>query len=214
MEIDHKTLLDNGVDTGETYWNSDQGVPFYDATEDGRPNFRCHHCGKHGSNIRYFVFFLHKPTKKVIVVGQICAKKLNLGSKEQLDLQKRANAWRKTQKREIWGHANPEKYEFLQQKITDTENEFLKSLWDGLRKYGSLTEKQDIALERFMERKDGPRPGRPASEKQINLITRLMGEREMSDESFNRATDMLESGLTIMQASAWIERLLQLPKED
>lgn len=56
LEIRHDLLARFGVETGTSDQQSAANVPWYDATQDGRPNYRCHHCGKHGSNIRYFVF--------------------------------------------------------------------------------------------------------------------------------------------------------------
>lgn len=208
------------------------GVPWYDATQDGRPNYRCHHCGKHGSNIRYFVFFLHKPTKVVITVGQICAKKLNLGTKEELEFQKRNADYQKLARRRAWRKGHEAEYDFLQAYINAHAeggpfNEFFDSLWHGLLKYGSLTERQLNALtyrmEKWRELSDRQQrsqensrafgaPEVSATVRQIDFIKTLIAEREMADEARTKANTMLEEGLGRKQASAWIERLKTLPR--
>lgn len=153
LEIRHDILARHGVETGTSDRYSSTNVPFYDAQEDGRPNYRCHHCGKHGSNIRYFCFFLHKPSGQVIVVGQICAKKLSLGSREELDFQKRADEFRRMRQRHQWVDNHQEEFNFLKEySEADYYAEFLDSLWKGLQQYGSLTDKQTDALGRWMSR--------------------------------------------------------------
>jgi hypothetical protein len=189
----------------------DGPTPWYDATEDGRPNYRCHHCGKHGSNIRYFVFFLHKPSKVVITVGQICAKKLNLGSKDELDLQSRAKAYRRAHQREIWGQHNPELFAVIDG--GKDSNEFLASLYTALGRFGHLTPRQTCAVEKFAERQSDSKPfSAPASDKQVSFIKSLLAGREMASESRIKAEEQLAAGLTKDKASAWIKRLLELPK--
>lgn len=163
MEIRHDILAAHGVETGVSDRYSATNVPFYDAREDGRPNFRCHHCGKHGSNIRYFCFFLHKPTKKVIVVGQICAKKLSLASREELDFQKRAEDFRRMQARRVWVEMHKDEYEYLKaydegHQAGGFYSEFLSSLWDQLQRKSFLSDRQLEALHQNMERRQVQQP--------------------------------------------------------
>lgn len=228
FEIRRDVLERNGVDLAG-------GIPWYDATKDGRPNYRCHHCGKHGSNIRYFVFFLHKPTKVVITVGQICAKKLNLGTKEELEFQKRNRDYQRLARRRAWRKGHEAEYDFLADYIKKHAeggpyNEFFDSLWNGLSKYGSLTEKQMNALkyrmetwgnltERQQRRHDDTRsfgsesgPTVAATQRQLNFIKTLMAEREMSADARTKAEQMVEAGLTKTLASQWITRLKELPR--
>jgi hypothetical protein len=54
--------------------------------------------------------------------------------------------------------------------------------------------------------------GAGATDKQIAFIRTLIDEREMTDEGREGAERGLEQGLTKVQASAWIGRLLELPK--
>lgn len=159
VAINHATLAAYGVHTGNTDAYSTTGVPFYDPADDGQPRYRCHHCGKHGTNIRYFIFFLHKPSEKVVVVGKICAKKLGLASKEELNLQKQAAAWRRANARDHWSEAHADVVDFLQEYSAQREAggifiEFYDSLARGLAKYKSLTDRQVISLRQSM----GSRP--------------------------------------------------------
>ncbi len=230
FEMNHSTLRAHGIDTGINNRHSAAGVPWYDATQDGRPNFRCHHCGKHGSNIRYFTFFLHKPTSVVITVGQICAKKLNLGTKEELDLQKRANAFRTAKERGRWVEDHKEEADFLAaydeaHRAGGRYNEFFASLFEQLQQKGSLSDKQVIVLHQGMEREkrwqaenadrklgEVTRTDDPPTEKQLSFINRLMDDRQMPDANRKAAREKFDAGLTKAQAGRWIERLLALPK--
>jgi hypothetical protein len=153
ININYSRLREHGV---ELEGEGIERVPFYDAREDGRPNYRCHHCGKHGSNIHYFCFFLHKPTKQVIVVGQICAKKADLASREELDFQK-SKAYRQQAKLREWIKHHKAEYDFLREYDEQhAENgffvEFFSSLWEKLQRFGYLTEGQLAGLGRWMER--------------------------------------------------------------
>jgi hypothetical protein len=231
MEIRHDVLARFDVKTGSSDQQSAHNVPWYDATQDGRPNYRCHHCGKHGSNIRYFVFFLHKPSKVVITVGQICAKKLNLGSKDELDLQKRANAFRRLHERGEWVRNHPAEHDFLknydaQRQDGGKYNEFFESLWEGIQKYGSLTDKQLNALSHQIERWNSLSDKAKASyyaqrawnqdtpamtHKQRAFIEKLMETREMTDEARQKAHEIVPT-LNKKTASNWISKLLSLPE--
>lgn len=153
--IDHGILSAHGVEkTGVN------GVPWYFGTKGshaGEPLYRCHHCGKHGSNIRYFVFYLHIPTKKVIVVGQICSKKLDLADRDQLDLQKRAAAWRLQEEQSKWVREHMTETAFLEEYKTQREaggifHEFFDSLHGHIVRYHRLTDKQLVALQNAMKR--------------------------------------------------------------
>jgi hypothetical protein len=228
-EIRQDVLAAHGVPGGT--------IPWYDATQDGRPNYRCHHCGKHGSNIRYFVFFLHKPSKVVITVGQICAKKLNLGSREELDFQKRNEAYKRLARRRAWRDDHQVEYDFLQaydkaHSEGGPYNEFFESLWAGLGKYGSLTPKQLNALgyriekwgemtERQQRTQDSQRlfgqaPEATASvsatEKQINFIKLLMNERAITADQRTKADAMIERGISKATATEMITKLKTYPR--
>lgn len=52
-----------------------------------------------------------------------------------------------------------------------------------------------------------------ASDKQINFIRGLMGEREVTEEQRKKAEEQIEVGLDMEQASKWITRLKELPKK-
>lgn len=215
LEVRHDVLARHGIETGVSDRYSSTNVPFYDAQEDGRPNFRCHHCGKHGSNIRYFVFFLHKPSKQVIVVGQICARKLNLASKADLDFQKRAERYRLEQSRHQWVQDHQPEFTYLEDYDTQHAkggyySEFLESLWDQVQRKSFLSDKQLAALQQNMERtqaRDGDRhqgqvvlrDARP-TEKQMNLINSLCDQLGC-DKAF------VEQIKTRIEASACINRL-------
>lgn len=54
---------------------------------------------------------------------------------------------------------------------------------------------------------------REASDRQKNWINDLLNERELTDEQRAEAEKRLEAGLTMKVASAWIDRLLTLPKK-
>jgi hypothetical protein len=165
--VRHTTLAHHGVETGNSDVRSTLGVPFYDPGEQGRPTYRCHHCGKHGSNIRYFVMFLHEPSKQVVIVGQICAKKLNLASKADLDLQRRRDEFQRREAEESWVVEHPAEYTFLKDhhEAQPFFSEFLNSLWESVNKYGRLTDRQLAALRSNMERV-AERKAREADRKQ------------------------------------------------
>lgn len=154
VEIDHRLLARHGVETGSSDPHSVTSVPFYDATEDGRPNFRCHHCGKHGSNIRYFCFFLHKPTHQVIVVGRVCAEnRLSLSSREEFE--SFLNRRDRTNAHAQWARSHADEVNYLKEYRNQHQaggmfQEFLDSLVTKLDQYGSLTENQINGLRKWM----------------------------------------------------------------
>lgn len=149
--VHHDILGKLGVDTRSTDPHSIGNVPF-DEHKTGDPNFQCRHCHKRGKGIRYFLFFLHKPTGKVVVFGRDCAERFELASGGQLKIERERDKWEKS-----FEHLHPEEYAFLlayhnQREAGGTYIEFLDSLWIRLGRIGSLTDKQLEGCRKWMSR--------------------------------------------------------------
>lgn len=104
---------------------------------------------------------------------------------------------------------------------TDGQLNYIKSLSESLgiaTPYDSTPTREDASLlinslkARLTEQRQANAPQEPsATERQMSFINRLMDERSMSSEARIEARRQFDAGLTKARASAWIERLLELP---
>lgn len=62
-------------------------LPYWRDSVPGRYN-GCDHCGQSGQ--RYLALFIHEPTQQVVVTGTICANRLSLASRSELDARRHA----------------------------------------------------------------------------------------------------------------------------
>lgn len=197
MAIRHDILARNGIETGSSDQHSPVGVPFH---PEGKPNYQCHHCHKRGRGIRYFIFFVHKPTNEVVTFGRDCARRFEMATKEQLDIESYRQRWERSQN--SWAARHPDEYAYLRAYNEQHQKgglfvEFFETLWTKLQQYGSLTDGQVNGLRKWMvngkpwERVAKPRqvtpeeadrkkaevthPEEPATPKQKEYIYKLLG---------------------------------------
>lgn len=112
---------------------------------------RCAHCGKHGSQIRYSVLFLHVPTNEPVWFGHVCAIEANLAGVDALFAKRakeaaerriiKARAW-------YWAEANLDVTEWMH--ANKERNHFPESLLASLLRNGELTEKQTAAARKWI----------------------------------------------------------------
>jgi hypothetical protein len=185
---------------------------------------QCDHCG---AKLRYVAILHHKPTDGLIEVGETCLD--NRFSQATADFHKMREAARRDREHKSWALNHVDEHNFLRKYHEAYEaggkfSDFLDSLWKGLQKYGSLTPKQTAVLQNRIvkskqwEAEQASRPvpipaaePKPASEKQLSFINSLMEERQMTPEGRQEARRQFDAGLTMSQASRWIERLKTLP---
>lgn len=120
----------------------------------------CCHCGNR--RIRYWLFFLHEPTGKVVAVGQRCASTLSLASREDIArreqierrrLDEKLSGWRAADERNERAYCDLLASEDAKGGSGAAGNEFVDSLLKYARRHGELTEGQrDAVLEGIEKR--------------------------------------------------------------
>lgn len=146
--VRHDLLARNGIETGTSDPYSVATVPFHQHGE-GNPNFQCHHCHKRGKGIRYFILFLHKPTREVVIFGRDCAERFNMATKSQLNIEARRDEYLRISR---WIDSHIPEYEFLSEYGAQQEwrNEFFDSLWERLQREGSISDGQVNGLRKWI----------------------------------------------------------------
>lgn len=116
------------------------------------PRGQCDHCG---TRIRYAAYMLHRPTGKVLTIGQTCLdNRFERATADFRKLQKQAQIDREAQRikaaREEYAAANPDVYGYLTEQ--EHRSDFLNDMRRKLRQYGYLTDRQTDAVRRGIER--------------------------------------------------------------
>ena len=123
---------------------------------------RCDHCG--AGPLRYGVVFYHAPSDTTLVTGGICASKLGLSSRSDLERKQNLEQAVRERKQNEWlaldaHHA--EVKDFLVGAVSGDDGgsygsswSFLHDLLHKLNKYGDLSEKQVAAVDKFIARRD------------------------------------------------------------
>lgn len=170
----------------------------------------CVHCGQ--TRIRYWTFYLHKPTGEVVAVGSSCAAKLSLDSRDDIERRAAVERQRLTAKLDEWRAAD-EKNELAIADLLAAEdaaggsggagNDFTDSLLRYARKNGYLTEAQrDAVLKGIETRKrreeeraeraeeaGDPEPS-PVIEGRIDIEGRIVAMKNV-DSVYGSTTKML-----------------------
>lgn len=143
----------------------------------------CDHCGAH---IKYYAIMKHLPSRKLIKIGEIClGNRFERSTAEFQRLRKEAKLDRERQARlreaEQWKENNAEIWDYLYEQVHEkhTENDFLRSLFKAVDQYGSLTERQVAAVEKFITRereREQQREERQANEPQPTPVIEGNGE--------------------------------------
>jgi hypothetical protein len=132
------------------------------------PHGQCDHCG---ARIRYAAYMVHRPSGRVLTVGETCLdNRFERSSEEFHTARKRAELDRGRQriKAELrrWAAdpANSDLAWMADRTATPpTDNEFVVDVARRLRAYGSISDRQVAAVRRAIER-DAERAGRQATE--------------------------------------------------
>lgn len=122
----------------------------------------CCHCGQR--RIRYWVFYLHVPTGKVVAVGGRCAGKLGLSSKDDLARRAQIERERLTAKLAAWREADERHVTVWDELMRQQDeaggsgaNDFVDSLVRYAHRNGELTEAQVAAVLKGIERAERDR---------------------------------------------------------
>ena len=123
---------------------------------------RCDHCG--AGPLRYGVVFYHAPSDSTLVTGTICAAKLNLGSRSEIERKQLLEQAIRETKRAEWLALDSHHVavlDFLTGAVSGDDGgsygsswSFLHDLLHKLNRYGSLSEKQVAAVDKFIARRD------------------------------------------------------------
>lgn len=141
------------------------------ATEHGR----CAHCGKTG--IRYWTYFLHTPSGKLVGVGRDCGMRMGLSSRSELEHREAARDRRIKGAREAWLAADTDRliaFEFARHMVEIEANygyEGMRHTFiSRVRRYGSVSDKFVRATMRDMartERREEERAAQAALDKPV-----------------------------------------------
>jgi hypothetical protein len=140
---------------GRDYRDGD-GIAWDELTE----RRACCHCGQR--RIRYWSFYLHVPTGKVVAVGSACAGKLSLDSREDIVRRHLIERNRTAKLLGAWREADPLNEQAYAELLAQEDaaggsggagNDFVDSLLRYARKHGQLTEAQRDAVLRGIERR-------------------------------------------------------------
>jgi hypothetical protein len=117
-------------------------------------NCRCDCCNK---RIKYICVSQHTPTGMFSLIGRDCAKSINILSESEFKYYSKALAERAKLKKNLskFKEANPELVEMLDW-AKESTNTFVRDVYNKLRKYGSLSERQISALVRNFEKSKQP----------------------------------------------------------
>lgn len=156
-EYEEVAYIDLHPDEGGTWWDrSYQGETDNFADTPHTEYNQCQHCGHH--RLRYLVIFLHRPSGKLLQVGQQCASKLSMPSRQAAVAKRDIERQALQRKRDAFREANPEVCRFLADySVEHTEgkrkfNDFLSSLDGQLMRKGELSERQVEAVKKFIDR--------------------------------------------------------------
>jgi hypothetical protein len=126
----------------------------------GGPAGVCHHCGK---AIVWEVYYRHLPSGNVVTFGYICAGILSLTDNridhEMVLLKRKVENERREAREQMDRDERTERfkvqygdlYDYLEDN-QDSSNWFVKSLWQGLQRWGDLTPRQITALQTAIKR--------------------------------------------------------------
>lgn len=157
-----------------------------DGDNDHQSIYTCNHCGHHG--IRTVAVTKHIPTGKFLAFGEICAFRAELAGVDEFKALQARKAREAAQKaaelaalQADFHEAHPEVADWL---LGDdngagraSKHPFLFDMVHTLNRWGSLTEKQVEAVERWMER-DAQRAAEQAAKPPVPEL--VEGRRELS----------------------------------
>lgn len=190
-EYEDVGYTDHHHEEGGSWW--EPGYPgdrlFFDGAYTNRGG--CDHCGHH--RLRYVVHYLHKPTDKIVSVGETCAGKLSLSSRNAVAAKREIKRQALQRKVDAYREAHPEVSHFLESvyegaiKTNYDFHFFLIDLRHKLIRNGELSEKQTAAVEkaienqkrfdaqRAQERANEPEPAPvPVTENRIQITGKIL----------------------------------------
>lgn len=144
--------LKNAPELADRDYRDAEGIEWDELTGRGA----CCHCGNR--RIRYWAFFLHVPTGKVVAVGNACAGKLGLKSRDDLKRREQVQRERMAAKLAEWRAADPRNEQAYAELLRQEDeaggsgsNDFVDSLLRYARGNGGLTVAQREAVIRGIE---------------------------------------------------------------
>lgn len=206
-EYEDVGYTDHHHEEGGSWW--EPGYPgdrlFFDGAYTNRGG--CDHCGHH--SLRYVVHYLHKPTGKIVSVGETCAGKLSLSSRNAVAAKREIERQALQRKVDAYKEAHPEVSHFLESVyegaiwINGGFYSFLMDLRHKLIRYGELSEKQTAVVEkaivnqkrfeeeRAQERANEPEPAPvPVTDERIQITGKIVSVKLKEDEFYGDSWKM------------------------